>query len=361
LRAHGSCETWVFPRRDQEVVVRLRRSDLSKRGFRRVRCGTGWTYFDADGVRITEPAVRDRLRDLVIPPAWREVWICPYDNGHIQAVGLDDAGRRQYLYHPEWRRARDEEKHERVLVLADRLPDVRKKIHEDLTSDGLGRDRVLAGTLRILDRGVFRIGGDEYAEENDSRGVATLLREHVRLRGDELRFAFPAKGGVQRTAGIRDPELAKLVASLRRGREDGQRLFAYRNGDGERTEVHAQDVNERFKELAGEEFTVKDMRTWTATVLAATEFAARELPGSDRAAKRAEAGVMRTVAEQLGNTPSVARKSYVDPRVCEAFREGRTIEPALRRIGRVDGRDGRDGNETRERLEQAVLELLRDS
>jgi DNA topoisomerase I len=336
------------------VAVRLRRSDPSRRGFRRVRCGTGWTYFDADDARITDPVVRDRLGGLVIPPAWREVWICPHDNGHIQAVGLDDAGRRQYIYHPAWRRAREEEKHERVLALAHKLPDVRVKIQEDLESDGLGRDRVLAGALRILDRGVFRIGGEEYAEENNSHGVATLLREHVRLHGDELRFEFPAKGGVERAAELHDPELAKLVASLRRGRDDGQRLFAYRNGHGERKEVHAQEVNERFKELAGDEFTVKDMRTWTATVLAATEFAARDRPSSERAAKRAEAGVMRAVSEQLGNTPSVARQSYVDPRVCAAFRDGRTIEPALRRIDT-------GGNKTREQLEKAVLGLLRGS
>jgi DNA topoisomerase I len=336
--------------------VRLRRSDVGRAGWSRIRCGSGFAYFDADGMRITDPAIRDRIRGLVIPPAWREVWICPHANGHIQAVGIDDAGRRQYIYHPAWRRAREEEKHERVLDLARKLPDVRVRIHEDLTGTGLGRDRVLAGALRVLDRGVFRTGGEEYAEENDSRGVATLLREHVRLRGDELHFEFPAKGGIERSAGIRDPELARLVSVLRRGRDDGQRLFAYRNGHGERKELHAQDVNERFKELAGNEFTVKDMRTWTATVLAATEFAAREPPGSERAAKRAEAGVMRAVAEQLGNTPTVARQSYVDPRVCAAFRDGRTIGTALGRIG-TNG----DGNRTREELERAVLHLLRGS
>jgi DNA topoisomerase IB len=336
--------------------VRLRRSDVGGRGFTRTRCGRGFTYADADGARITDAAIQDRIRGLVIPPAWREVWICPYDNGHIQAVGIDDAGRRQYIYHPAWRRAREEEKHERVLLLADRLPEVRVRIREDLTSNGLGRDRVLAGALRILDRGVFRIGGEEYAEENDSRGVATLLRQHVQLHGDELLFEFPAKGRIERSAGIRDPELARLVSVLRRGRDDGQRLFAYRNGHGERKELHAQDVNQRFKELAGDEFTVKDMRTWTATVLAAAEFAARELPGSERAVKRAEAGVMRVVAEQLGNTPTVARQSYVDPRVCAAFRDGRTIGPSLCRVDTT-----KDGNETREALERAVLRLLRGS
>jgi DNA topoisomerase IB len=336
-------------------LVRLRRSALGGPGIRRVRRGRGFSYTAADGSAVADPETLDRIRGLVIPPAWRDVWICPYHNGHVQAVGTDDAGRRQYLYHPEWRRARDEEKHERVLELAAKLPEVRARIEDDLSKPGLGRDRVLAGLLRILDRGVFRTGGEEYAEENDSRGVATLLREHVRLRGDELRFDFPAKSGIDRSAIIRDPLLAKLIGALRRGRADDERLFSYRNGSGDRRELRAQDVNERFKELAGDGFTVKDMRTWTATVLAAVEFACCAAPTSQRAHKRAEAGVMRAVAEQLGNTPAVARRSYVDPRVCEAFQKGRTIKAGLGNIEEVDSADA----EAREALERAVLRLLR--
>jgi DNA topoisomerase I len=299
---------------------------------------------DAGGEPVPEETL-DRIRGLVIPPAWRDVWICPYPNGHIQAVGVDDAGRKQYLYHEEWRRRRDQQKHDRVLALAERLPMVRKKIRDDLVSPGLTCERVLAGALRILDRGVFRTGGEEYAEENDSRGVTTLLREHVRLRGGELRFRFPAKGGIERVAVIKDEELARLIAALRRGRADDERLFAYRNGSGTRRELTAKDVNERFKELAGEEFTVKDMRTWTATVLAAAEFAALDPATSQRARKRAEAAVMRAVAEQLGNTPAVARRSYVDPRVADRFADGHTIEPE---------------SADREAIERAVLELLRE-
>jgi DNA topoisomerase I len=324
--------------------VRLRRSDCGGRGIRRVRRGRGFSYLDADGEPVPEETL-DRIRGLVIPPAWRDVWICPYPNGHIQAVGVDDAGRKQYLYHEEWRRQRDQQKHDRVLALAERLPMVRKKIRDDLVSPGLTCERVLAGALRILDRGVFRTGGEEYAEENDSRGVTTLLREHVRLRGGELRFRFPAKGGIERVAVIKDEELARLIAALRRGRADDERLFAYRNGSGTRRELTAKDVNERFKELAGEEFTVKDMRTWTATVLAAAEFAALDPATSQRARKRAEAAVMRAVAEQLGNTPAVARRSYVDPRVADRFADGHTIEPE---------------SADREAIERAVLELLRE-
>jgi DNA topoisomerase I len=302
--------------------MRLRRSDGGGPGIRRVRRGRGFSYVDDVGKPVTDRETLERVRGLVIPPAWRDVWVCPYSNGHIQAMGSDDAGRRQYLYHEAWRAARDEEKFDRLLELAVRLPTVRASIASDLRGSGLGCARVLAGALRILDRGVFRTGGEEYAEENDSRGVATLLREHVRLRAGELRFRFPAKGGIERVAVVRDNELARLVSALRRGRDDHDRLFVYRDDSGARHEITARDVNVRFKELAGEECTVKDLRTWTATVLAATEFAGLDRPGSKTAGKRAEAVVMRAVAEQLGNTPAVARRSYVDSRVCQAFRDG---------------------------------------
>ncbi len=336
--------------------MRLRRSDCAGPGLRRVRRGRGLDYLDEHGERVADPEALGRIRDLVIPPAWQDVWICPHPNGHIQAVGTDAAGRKQYLYHRQWRAARDEDKHQRVLALARRLPEVRARIHADLVRPGLGRERVLAGPLRILDRGVFRVGGEDYAEENNSRGVATLLRRHVTLRAGVLRFRFPAKSGVERVAALRDPELARLVAALRRGRADGDRLFAYRSADGVR-EVRAAEVNERFKEFAGAGFTVKDMRTWAATVLAATEFGALDPPTSPTAAKRAESRVMQAVAEQLGNTATMARKSYVDPRVCDAFRDGRTIADALRRIGRED----LDSPRVREPLERAILRLLRAS
>ncbi|OLR92045.1 DNA topoisomerase IB [Actinokineospora bangkokensis] len=325
--------------------MRLRRSACDGPGLRRVRRGRGFGYLDEQGDRVTDPALLDRVRTLAIPPAWQEVWICPHDNGHIQAVGKDAAGRRQYIYHEAWRSRRDEEKHQRVLALARRLPKVRERIHQDLVLPGLVRPRVVAGALRILDRGVFRVGGEEYAE--DSRGVATLLRRDVRVRGKDLNFHFTAKGGIDRTANLTDLELAALVKSLRRGKQDDDRLFAH-NG----YEVHADDVNERFKQLAGSDFTVKDMRTWTATVLAATEYAAHDLPSSKTAAKRLDSQVMKAVSEQLGNTPTIARKSYVDPRVVEAFHAGHSIAPTLRRLV------GKSPEEIREPLERAVIRLL---
>ena len=328
------------------MARRLRKSGPDSPGLRRQRCGRGWRYFDADGAPLRDRAEVARINGLAIPPAWREVWICPFPNGHIQAVGTDAAGRRQYRYHDEWRVARDEEKHDRVLRLATRLPAFRDAVAADLCSEGLTRRRVLAGALRMLDRGVFRTGGDEYAEE--SRGVATLLRGDVRVQRGEIRFDYIAKGGVERKLRIRDGDLATLVTALRRGRADDERLLHHRDG-----EVHAADINERFQELTGEEFTAKDLRTWHATVLAAVIIAGHEPPASAAARRRTEKAVMREVADQLGNTPAVARRSYVDPRVLTAWAAGRTVERALRTAA------GKPIHEIRPDLERAVVRLLK--
>jgi len=331
--------------------TRLRHSDLRGPGIRRIRRGRGFSYVLPDGSPVTDPELLDRIKDLVIPPAWRNVWICPYPNGHVQAVGTDDAGRRQYRYHDQWRRDRDEEKHDRVLAMARRLPTWRASVEEDLAGTGLTRKRVLAAALRMLDRGIFRTGGEEYAEENGTHGVATLLRSHAAVRGDECRFCYVAKGGLDREVAIRDAALASVVKSLLRSRPDSDRLLVYREG---RTwhEVHAADINERFKELAGEDCTAKDLRTWNATVLAAAAFAAADPPSSKTARKRSEARVMKEVSRALGNTPAVCRSSYVDPRLVAAYRDERTIAAALKRAGRLEGDDARAV------LEKACVRLL---
>lgn len=334
--------------------MRLRRSELSSPGIKRQRRGRGFRYLAPDGSPVTEPDVLERIHDLVIPPAWRRVWICPHPTGHIQAVGTDDAGRRQYLYHPEWRRARDEEKHDRVLALASELPNVRAALQEDLRRRDLDRLRVSAAALRMIDRGVFRSGGEEYAETNGSHGATTLLREHVKISGDELTFCYPAKSGLVRTLSMRDGELATVLQSLRRCRTGTSRLFVYRTADGWH-ELHASDVNQRFKELAGEEFTVKDLRTWHATVLAAVFLAAQETPTSQRGTAKAEAAAIKEVAEELGNTPAVARRSYVDPRVLREFERRTTIRHAVRKADA----DGLAEEELRDRMEKAVIRLLR--
>ncbi|GAB2659809.1 DNA topoisomerase IB [Nocardia goodfellowii] len=315
--------------------------------------GRGFSYVSGTGDRVSDDETLERIRALVIPPAWRDVWICPHANGHIQAVGVDAAGRRQYLYHERWREERDEEKFDRVLELAAELPGVRQRIREDLRRTGLDRRRVTAVALGLVDRGVFRVGGEEYAQENGTRGVATLLREQVRLSGDEMLFDYPAKGGIQRRVRVADPDLAKTIRSLRRCRADSQRLLVYRQGT-RYCELHAEDVNERFRELAGCECSAKDLRTWHATVLAAAGFAAAGRPDSQRGRKAVERAVIADVAAALGNTPAVARASYIDPRVLEAYEQGATIEAALRKAGAAAS-----DQESQQIVERAVVRLLR--
>ncbi|MET0134957.1 MAG: DNA topoisomerase IB [Kibdelosporangium sp.] len=322
--------------------MRLRRSDPAGPGIVRRRSGRGWRYTDADGEPV-DKETRERIDGLVIPPAWREVWISPVPHGHIQAVGIDAAGRRQYLYHEQWRVKRDAQKHNRVLELVSRLPEFRSAIGADLGGRGLTCARVHAGALRMLDRGVFRTGGEEYADENGSRGVATLLREDVAVSKGDLVFCFPAKGGIERNVRIRDDKLVKLIRSLQRVDHHTDRLLVYREGRSDWHEVHADSINARFKELTGDDYTVKDLRTWNATVVAAMAFAKAPKPTSQRGRERSAAAVLDEVAEQLGNTRAVARRSYVDPRVVAAFDRGETIEPDLTK--RAD-------------IEKAVLELL---
>jgi DNA topoisomerase IB len=303
--------------------MRLRRSDPAGPGWTRRRHGGGFRYLDEQGRPLSADAVA-RVKALVIPPAWRDVWISPHPNGHIQAVGYDDAGRRQYLYHEKWRADRDAEKFDRVLRLAPRLRRFREQVLKDMRSRG--PRRLLAIALRMLDLGVFRVGHEEYTEDNGTHGVATLLCEHLSVRGDRVRFRFPAKHGVEVDEEITDPQLARAVRTLLKDRTPDCRVF----------DLTADDVNERFRELVGDEFSVKDLRTWHATVFAAQAFAAQAKP-----TRRAVSAVMKEVSERLGNTPAVARKSYVDPRLTEAFERGEVI-----------------GNGDPER---AVLKLLRRS
>jgi DNA topoisomerase IB len=313
--------------------MRLRRSTVGGTGFRRIRRGRGFSYVDAQREAIDDPEILARIESLVIPPAWKNVWICPYLNGHIQAVGTDAAGRRQYIYHPQWQMERAEEKYDRVLNLAKRLPDWRARVLTDLRGQGLQRDRVLAVAQQLIDRGYFRAGGEEYAQENGSYGLATLLRDHVRVRRDSVEFDYPAKSGVRRTISLEDPLLIRAVRSLLRAQTDIARLLVYRTPDGW-CEVRADDLNERFRELVGDKFSVKDLRTWHGTVLAAENFAHAREPTSKTARRQQEAAVMRAVSEELGNTPAVARSSYVDPRVVTAYEQGITIRPSLRRAER---------------------------
>ncbi|WP_066903575.1 DNA topoisomerase IB [Mycolicibacterium houstonense] len=333
--------------------MRLRHSTVGGPGLRRIRRGRGFSYRDDSGAAVSDPETLRRIEALVIPPAWRKVWICPYPNGHIQAVGTDAAGRRQYLYHAQWQEDRREEKFDRVLELSGGLADWRNDIATDLRRRGLTRDRVLALGLRLLDLGYFRAGGDQYAEENNSFGIATLLREHITLRSEAVEFDYPAKSGIRRTLLVEDPAVTRAVRSLQRSRSNGDRLLAYR-GTHEWTEVHAEDLNVRFKEMVGEDYTVKDLRTWHGTVLAAQAFVDADPPVDEKVVKRVESAVMREVAEALGNTPAVARSAYVDPRVIEAYRDGLTIAAGARRAARVRNSDRRQAI-----LERSTARIIR--
>lgn len=333
--------------------MRLRRSDVHGPGYRRRRAGRGFAYYDEDGVLIKDDRL-DRIRSLAIPPAWKDVWICPWPNGHIQATGLDAAGRRQYRYHDKWRERRDAEKHERVLEIASQLPDVRDAVRAALRTRGPNRERVLACALRLLDLGTFRIGSEEYAEENGTYGLATLRREHVTVRGERTFFRYTAKGGIEREVEITDRPTATVVRQLLDRPDDaGDDLLAYRLDDGTWKDVTSDEINAYLKEVSGAEITAKDFRTWNATVLMAATLAETPPPRSRTARQKAVRAAYARVAEHLGNTPAVCKASYVDPRVVDRFDSGETVADALAEAAHAEG--DRDAQRA---LEQAVCQML---
>jgi DNA topoisomerase I len=310
-------------------MARLRRVDCSGSGIVRRRRGKGFEYLDADGNRITEPSVLTRIRELAIPPAWEEVWICPYPMGHIQATGMDAAGRKQYRYHDRWRERRDAEKFESMVRFAHCLPRLRERVTKDLRRRGMPRDKALACAVRLLDRGFFRIGSEDYAEENDTYGIATMKKRHVTVEGDEVRFDYEAKGGLRRVQVVSDRAVAGLVRELKTRRGGGDELLAYK--DGRRwVDVKSAEINQYVKDAAGEEFSAKDFRTWSGTVLAAVALAvSAPAHGSQSSRKRAKSRAVQEVARYLGNTPTVARTSYIDPRIFDRFDGGLTIAGVL--------------------------------
>src|SRR3954468_24433410 len=308
-------------------MARLRRADCSGPGITRMRRGRGFSYLDEDGDPLQEPDVLQRIRALGIPPAWREVWICPDDRGHIQATGIDAAGRKQYLYHEDWSRRRDQEKFDEMLDFARALPRLPGRVAADLEGDeALTRERVLACAVRLLDRGFFRIGTEEYTAANDSYGLATMRKEHVTVEDDgTMVFACPAKSGQRRLQAIVDPLATDIVAQLKRRRGGGPELLAYR--DGRRwVDLRSPDINAYLKESTGGDFSAKDFRTWSATVLAAVALAVSgPAHGSQTSRNRAITRAVKETARYLGNTPAVCRASYIDPRVFDAFRAGLVI------------------------------------
>jgi DNA topoisomerase I len=306
-------------------MPRLRRSDSSGPGIHRVGSGRGFWYRDAAGERVTDALVLDRIDALVIPPAWTDVWIAPYPNGHIQATGIDAAGRRQYLYHPTWREQKDRIKFDRALALAESLPAARRSVTIDLRRDGLGRERVLAAAFRMLDTGSLRVGSERYADEHGSYGLSTLRAAHATTEGDEVRLDFPGKSGKEWRSEIRDADLAAVVRALKR-RGGRAKLLAF-HADGRWHPIDAAEINEDVHARTGGDFTAKDFRTLHGTLAAAASLARTGPKPSPTARARAVAAAVRAASEVLGNTPAVARASYVDPRVIDRYDHGRTIDP----------------------------------
>jgi DNA topoisomerase IB len=334
----------------QAASGRLRRADCSAAGIHRVKRGRGFSYEDPRGRRVDDEETLARIGELTIPPAWREVWICTDPLGHIQATGFDAAGRKQYRYHDRWEQRRATRKYEAMREFARALPGLRRAVRRDIGEEGMPRSRALATAVRLLDLGFFRIGGEEYAEENESFGVATVRREHVSRNGHELVFDFPAKSGQRRVQSIRDRAAIAAIEAMRRRRGGPEDLLAFKDGRGRWRDVRSDDVNAYIQEYAGPDFSAKDFRTWHGTVLAALALAGEPPPPSKAAGKRTVNAAVKRVSEALGNTPAVCRRSYIDPRVLDRYRDGETIDVELGR--------GRVGERRRARIEAAVLDLV---
>jgi DNA topoisomerase I len=325
-------------------------------------------YVDPEGRPVDDPEVLRRIAALAIPPAWRDVWICMDPRGHLQATGVDAAGRKQYLYHERWRAHRDRRKFDSMIAFGRALPRLRRRVGRDLrrrprqrerqpVEERLSRERVLACAVRLLDVGFFRIGSDDYTERNESYGLTTMLRRHVSIDDSTLVFDFPAKSGRRRVQAITDADALEIVAELKR-RRGGQQLLAFRES-GRWVELAAAEVNDYLKRLSGGDFTAKDFRTWNATVLAAVALAVdSERATTSAARERRVKAAIKAVAAYLGNTPAVCRASYVDPRVIDRYQSGATIADTLASLpaGDPDLSDAR----VRRRVEAAVLELLGD-
>jgi DNA topoisomerase IB len=339
-------------------MPRLRRVDCSGPGIRRRRQGRAFAYVDDTGRTVEEPEVLERIAELAIPPAWEDVWICPYPHGHLQATGVDAAGRKQYRYHVLWRERRDAQKFDEMTGFARALPALRSRIAEDL-GDGDRTDRaaVLACAVRLLDRGFFRIGSEEYQVSNDSYGLATMRKAHARVEeGGVIVFDYPAKSGVRRVQAIVDEPVAAMVARLKRRRAGGVELLAFKEG-GRWRDIRSEDINAYLKAGTSDAYSAKDFRTWNATLLAAVAMAVSgEVAATPTGRKRAVRRAVEEVARYLGNTPAVCRASYIDPRVFDAYRAGLTVRPALERVATTL----RPGELPihRPELEAAVLDLV---
>jgi DNA topoisomerase-1 len=333
-------------------MPRLRTVSPREPGWRRVHHGRGHRYLDVDGSPLDKEDV-ERVKALVIPPAWRDVWICPHPNAHLQAVGTDDAGRRQYLYHPYWRQKRDEAKFDRVIEMAGRLPRVRRRLVRELDLEkdgGLDRGTALATAVRLVDLGLFRLGSDTYTTQNGSYGLTTLERRHVSRDGDARVFCFVGKAGVEHEIRLTDPQVVPWIDRMTMRRPADARVLSAREG-GRWVPLTATDINEYIRELFGMEVSAKDFRTWHATVHVARWVASAEPVRSKRARAKVVREAVVGASELLGNTPTVCRSSYVDPRVIDLYESDTTIPVEVARLDHQSDR-------ARNRVDEAVVELL---
>jgi DNA topoisomerase-1 len=306
--------------RDAARAAGLRYATDARPGISRRRAGRGFSYRDPDGSLVRDRATLERIRRLAIPPAWTDVWICPLPNGHLQATGRDARGRKQYRYHVLWRARRDDDKFTRLIDFARVLPRIRAQVETDLARPGLVREKVLAAVVRLLETTLIRVGNEEYARLNRSFGLTTLRSRHARVTGTAIHFRFRGKSGRQAEVGLRDRRLAALV---RRCQDlPGQELFQYVGPDGEAHDIRSDDVNEYLREISGADISAKDFRTWAGTVLAYRALRGAEPATEEPAARRSVVEAVRLTADRLGNTPAVARRSYVHPAVLEAYAEG---------------------------------------
>ena len=318
---------------DSARAAGLRYTTDAAPGITRRRSGSGFTYFTASGRVLKDPAELHRIRSLVIPPAWEDVWICSDPRGHLQATGRDARGRKQYRYHPRWREVRDETKYYRLIGFAQILPAVRRRTDADLRRQGLPKEKVLAAVVQLLEKTLIRVGNDEYARHNRSFGLTTLRDGHVEVSGARLTFAFRGKSGVEHEVDLDDRRLARVVKACRD--LPGYELFQYLDEEGKRQSIESSDVNEYLRDITGEDFTSKDFRTWAGTVLAAQLLKDFEAFESDAQAKRNIVEAVEAVAKRLGNTKAVCRKCYIHPAILETYLDGSLVQTVSQRARRM--------------------------
>ncbi|HEU4939109.1 MAG TPA: hypothetical protein VFT39_21825 [Vicinamibacterales bacterium] len=318
--------------RESAIAAGLHYTTDSRPGIKRLRHGSSFRYVNPNGRTIRDAHELARIRSLVIPPAWKDVWISPDARGHLQAVGRDARGRKQYRYHSKWRVVRDETKYYRLIGFAEGLPAIRSRTARDLRSPRLTREKVLAAVVQLLEKTLIRVGNDEYARDNQSFGLTTLRDGHVAVIGGKVRFSFRGKSGVAHDIQLDDRRLARTIRACRD--LPGYELFQYIGEDGERHAIGSADVNAYLKEITGEDYTSKDFRTWAGTVLAAQTLHEFETFESDAQAKRNIVTAVETVAKRLGNTKAVCRKCYIHPAILESYMDGSLVKILVGRAGR---------------------------